>query len=163
MTCIGTFQQSLWLRPSLHNLDFNLNQSVEQNDDCIFYIDVKDNDEPLFAYCPVNQTNIPEPGKPTRLVEWEPMIATDNSGDNPTITCEPPLGSYFTIIGQTSVRCTASDAYGNTNSCIFYVNIKEQGIDDVSVPLLTTDQSVKELIPQLGPRLLFRNFHYGRA
>ncbi len=72
----------------------------------------------------MSQTHTTEPGKPTRLVEWESPVATDNSRDNVTITCDRESGSNF-VIGQTAVTCIASDAYGNSNSCsIFYVDVR---------------------------------------
>ena len=79
-----------------------------------------------MTMCPGSQTTSTEPGKSTALVEWELPVATENSTDSLTITCDPASGTHFTI-GQTSVTCTALDAYGNSSSCIFYVDVK--GID----------------------------------
>ena len=84
---------------------------------------ISDNENPLFDSCPINQTTATESGKATRFVEWDHPIATDNSGDTLTITCDHASGTNFTI-GQTPVTCTALDAYGNSNSCIFYVDVK---------------------------------------
>ena len=84
--------------------------------------DFLDNDDPLIESCPPDQTFTTEPGKPTRWIEWESPIATDNSGDSPTITCDPVSETNFTI-GKTSVTCTALDAYGNNNSCTFYIDV----------------------------------------
>ncbi len=60
------------------------------------------------------------------MCEWEYPIATDNSGDNPTVTCDHTWGTNFTI-GQTLVKCTAFDAYGNSNEnyyyCSFYIHV----------------------------------------
>ena len=72
--------------------------------------------------CPGHQAVTTESDKPTQLLEWEPPIATDNSRDDPTVTCNPPSGSNFNI-GQTSVTCTAVDAHGNSKNCIFYVDV----------------------------------------
>ncbi len=84
---------------------------------------ILDKQDPIFEFCPENHTNTTEPGKPTCMVEWEHPIATDNSGDNPTVTCDRTSGTNFPI-GQTLVRCTAFDAYGNSNeNCHFYIHI----------------------------------------
>ena len=83
---------------------------------------ISDDEDPLFENCPVNQIFTTEPGKPTRLVQWE-LAATDNSGDSTNVTCDPASGRNF-VIGQTSVTCTASDAYGNNNNCVFYIDVK---------------------------------------
>ena len=93
-----------------------------------------DKEDPVFEYCPANQTVTTEPCKPTRLIQWE-SHATDSSGDSLTVTCDPATPSNFTI-GQTSVTCIALDAYGNSNSCIFYVDVKG------NCPLTRFDQKV---------------------
>ncbi len=85
-----------------------------------------DNEDPVLN-CPEHENITTEPGKPTSLLEWESPTATDNSKENVTITCDPASGSNFTI-GQTSVTCTAVDAYGNSNNCIFYLDVKGKSI-----------------------------------
>ena len=84
--------------------------------------------------CPEHQTTTTDPGKPTRLVKWDPSIATDNSGENTTTMCDPASGSDFAI-GQTSVTCIASDSSGNSKSCIFYVDVAGKSLSNMTIAL----------------------------
>ncbi|XP_072041651.1 uncharacterized protein [Amphiura filiformis] len=93
-------------------------------DTCSFYIDVKDNEDPVLESCLANQTTNTDPGQPTAMVLWQGPIATDNSGLNPTVTCDPASGTDFAI-GITNVTCTALDGFGNVNNCSFYVDVKD--------------------------------------
>ncbi len=88
----------------------------------MFWFFLIDNETPVFQTCPANQTYNTDPAKSAALFEWQHPIATDNSGDRPTVVCEPPSGSNFTI-GITHVNCTAVDGHGNKNSCLFYVDV----------------------------------------
>ncbi len=56
------------------------------------------------------------------MIEWQDPPATDNSGDSPTVVCNPPSGTSFDI-GVTRVTCIALDGYKNNDSCSFYVDI----------------------------------------
>ena len=50
------------------------------------------------------------------------VTATDQCAPSPQVICVPPSGSIFPI-GQTTVLCTALDAWGNSNQCSFLVNV----------------------------------------
>ncbi|XP_072041370.1 hyalin-like [Amphiura filiformis] len=91
---------------------------------CSFYVDVKDNGDPVLESCPANQTTNTDPGQPTAMIVWQEPIATDNSGLNPTVKCDPASGTDF-VIGKTNVTCTALDGFGNANNCSFYVHVKD--------------------------------------
>ncbi|XP_072017520.1 hyalin-like [Amphiura filiformis] len=91
-------------------------------DSCSFYANVIDNEDPVLAPCPANQTTVTNPGQATALITWEGPVATDNSGDIPTVTCYPPSGTNLTI-GRTNVTCMAVDVSGNKESCSFYTNV----------------------------------------
>ncbi len=81
-----------------------------------------DNENPILESCPANKTSYNDPGQSTALIVWQDPSATDNSGDSPTVVCNPPSGTNFTI-GSTNVTCTALDGYGNQGNCSFYVDI----------------------------------------
>ncbi|XP_072041456.1 hyalin-like [Amphiura filiformis] len=91
---------------------------------CSFYVDVKDNEDPVLASCPANQITNTDPGQPTAMIEWQGLIATDNSGLNTTVMCDPASGTDF-VIGKINVTCTALDGFGNVNNCSFYVDVKD--------------------------------------
>jgi hypothetical protein len=51
------------------------------------------------------------------------VTANDQCAPSPQVTCVPPSGSLFPI-GQTTVMCTALDAWGNSNQCSFLVSVR---------------------------------------
>lgn len=62
------------------------------------------------------------------------VSAIDNCDENPTVTADPPSGSYFKV-GQTLVTITAEDRSGNTSTCTFTVTVEagsEPEVTDVS-------------------------------
>ena len=87
----------------------------------ILVIYVSDKESPTIE-CPANQTRNTDYGKSTAFIEWQDPLASDNSGDRPTVVCHPPSRTSFAI-GSTRVNCIARDGYGNKNKCYFYVNI----------------------------------------
>ena len=82
-----------------------------------------DNEPPVLVPCPTNQTKSIGFGRVTSTIEWINPEASDNSDANPTVVCSPSSGSDFGI-GKTQVTCTATDRYGNSNSCYFVVKVQ---------------------------------------
>ena len=63
------------------------------------------------------------------------VSAVDDCDENPTVTSDPPSGSFFPV-GPTLVTVTATDRSGNTSTCTFTVNVEAGGeaeVEDVSV------------------------------
>jgi hypothetical protein len=56
-------------------------------------------------------------------VNYTKPTATDNCDTAPVVSCDPPSGRLFPI-GTTTVKCTASDACGNSAECTFEVEVK---------------------------------------
>ena len=83
----------------------------------LLYLD----NEPPNVRCVEDQSRATDEGKPTAMVEWEPPVVSDNSG-NVSVTCDPKSGTNFTI-GQTPVTCAAVDGNGNRAVCSFSVNV----------------------------------------
>ena len=54
------------------------------------------------------------------------VSAVDDCDENPTVTSDPPSGSFFPV-GSTLVTVTAMDVSGNTSTCTFTVNVEEGG------------------------------------
>ena len=52
------------------------------------------------------------------------VSAVDECDENPTVTSDPPSGSFFHI-GPTLVTITAKDRSGNTSTCTFTVTVEE--------------------------------------
>ncbi|XP_072041428.1 hyalin-like [Amphiura filiformis] len=100
------------------------------NNSCSFNVVIQDNEDPVLASCPANQTTNTDPGQPTAMVVWQGPIATDNSDVSTTVMCDPASGHGF-VIGITNVTCTAVDGFRNVNSCSFYADV-----NDVENPIL---------------------------
>ncbi|XP_072017008.1 uncharacterized protein [Amphiura filiformis] len=83
---------------------------------------VTDNEKPVLESCPANQTTNATSGTWTATIVWHEPTATDNSGNLPTVICDPPSGNDFAI-GQTPVTCTASDRSRNSETCSFYIDV----------------------------------------
>ena len=75
---------------------------------------------PTFEVCPDNQALFGKPGQSTTVAVWQHPEATDNSGNKPTVTCSHMSGSHFAI-GDTLVKCEASDNWGNIEICRFNI------------------------------------------
>jgi hypothetical protein len=76
---------------------------------------------PPTMTCPTNIVVDVDPGQYTKSnVAWV-VAATDNCAVT-NLVSEPPSGSTFPW-GLTTVKCTATDASGNTNSCTFTVTV----------------------------------------
>ena len=88
---------------------------------CHLSLYIEDLEAPKFNVCK-NITERTDPGMATALVIWTGPVATDNSGIDPNITCEPSSGYNFSI-GTNNVTCNATDNNGNTATCTFDVTI----------------------------------------
>ena len=80
----------------------------------------------IISNCPSDQTII---GQSFAEVNWTKPEATDNSGQEPTVTCSTESGSQFGS-GTTTVTCQAIDSAKNHATCSFTVQIKGIEIDD---------------------------------
>jgi hypothetical protein len=62
------------------------------------------------------------------------ITARDDSGQPPTVTCDPVSGAYF-LRGITTVSCIAADAAGNEASTSFRVFVANPALGDIDVSL----------------------------
>ena len=97
---------------------------ITENESFFFsdQIVISDEESPRFEVCPSNQTISTEPGQATAVVAWSDLKATDNSDQEPNITCVPKSRTQFPI-GQTYVLCQAQDMGGNLEVCNFVVDV----------------------------------------
>jgi len=79
----------------------------------------RDSTPPVLTV-PADRT-VPTSGT-SAAVAWPATTATDNLTAAPATSCAPPSGSTFSL-GRTTVRCTASDAAGNTTTRSFNVTV----------------------------------------
>ena len=81
-----------------------------------------DNEAPKLV-CKDDQSFQTDEGEPTAIVQREEAIrVSDNSGSVSHVSCNPQLGTNFSI-GLTAVSCEAVDESGNRAKCSFQVNV----------------------------------------
>ena len=81
-----------------------------------------DAERPEIISVPSNITQNTDPSLNTGTVEWTPPMATDNSGENVTLTSSHnPRDSFH--IGTTTVTYTATDLYSNEATASFDVTV----------------------------------------
>jgi hypothetical protein len=95
---------------------------------CTFTVTVNDTEPPTIT-CPSNIiVQTPTPGAICAVVNFPPPVASDNC-PGVTVVCSPPSGSCLKP-GITIVTCIATDAAGNTASCIFLVTVFDTCLQD---------------------------------
>lgn len=100
---------------------------------CSFSVTVNDNEYPVFSSCPLNITASNSPGSCSAVVNWPPLVASDNCAGMAIFqTAGLPSGSAFPV-GVTNVAFTAADVYGNSTTCSFTVTV-----NDVEAPVFSS-------------------------
>jgi hypothetical protein len=108
---------------------------------CTFTVTVVDNVNPTIT-CPANITTNTDPGQCTAVVTFTPTAMDNCLGV--TTSCTPASGSAFAK-GTTTVTCTATDASGNTSTCMFTVTVNDNEAPTAVCPgniTTTTDSGV---------------------
>jgi gliding motility-associated-like protein len=88
---------------------------------CTFNVIVQDAIKPLITGC-LSDITVNANASCQAVVNWTPPTFTDNCSGTMTSTRAP--GSTFNL-GTTAVTYTASDAAGNTSTCIFNVIVQD--------------------------------------
>jgi hypothetical protein len=87
----------------------------------LFSVVVRDTTDPVLSGVP-GDTSVTTANPSGAAVSWPAPTAHDSVGGNLAVTCSPASGSTFPV-GTTTVRCSASDASGNTASATFRVTV----------------------------------------
>ena len=87
---------------------------------CSFTVTIIDTQPPAIT-CSSNIIANAPAGQNSVVVNYAAPTATDNC-PNVRASCAPPSGSLFPV-GVTAVTCTAVDAAGNSNTCVFTVTV----------------------------------------
>ncbi|NOT36141.1 MAG: HYR domain-containing protein [Saprospiraceae bacterium] len=101
--------------------------AVDPNDEtirsfCIQYIHLEDKESPNLHGCP-KDTSVFSNDKCFALLSWKAPSFSDNCS-NFCVKSSHPNGSTFSI-GNTKVTFTATDECGNSITCSFTINVKE--------------------------------------
>ncbi|XP_022111822.1 uncharacterized protein LOC110991038 [Acanthaster planci] len=100
---------------------------------CQFKITVQDKEKPKIT-CPADMTNeSPDQGQSYATITYQSPEATDNSGINPSVSCDKKQGQQFPV-GSAKVTCTAVDKAGNSETCSFMVVVKDTMPPEVNCP-----------------------------
>ncbi|XP_070549855.1 hyalin-like [Ptychodera flava] len=111
---------------------------------CTFIVNVTDIIGPMVT-CPANITVENDEGNLTAVVTFSGESATDNSGQELSVTCYPPSNSVFDFGGNV-VTCYSTDLAGNVGTCSFAVTVQD-----------TTDPRVR------CPPRTFSDYDYGNT
>ncbi|XP_071942998.1 hyalin-like [Antedon mediterranea] len=133
-------------------VQYNVSDSAGNfNDSCNFVIIVEDNESPMID-CPTNVTSnnyigvgyelvnvSTDIGSPNATVTWDPPETSDNSGRLVTVMSSSFESGDMIPYGTHTITFTATDSYGNIDTCDFGLNV-EDNEDPVLVcpPNITT-------------------------
>jgi len=101
-------------------------------EECSFEVEVRDNEPPVFTNCVQDRTVQVPPGSCTASYQWIEPTAVDNCG-SVDLTSTHSSGSTF-LLGQTTVRYTATDAAGNTANCQFTITVVDEIPPSIQCP-----------------------------
>ncbi len=104
--------------------------SAGNADTCSFTVTVNDTQKPGVV-CPANIVESNEPGACSKSVSYS-ASASDNC-PGVMLVCTPPSGFVFPV-GATGVKCLATDAAGNKDSCLFTVTVSDTSKPAVACP-----------------------------
>ena len=103
---------------------YDATHSSGQSAKCIFKVNVLDTEKPATE-CPGDIVARPAHGKTEKIITYEKPEASDNCGiQSLERTSGPDSGSAFPI-GDKDITFTATDAAGNTSTCVFRVSVLE--------------------------------------
>ncbi|XP_071942787.1 hyalin-like [Antedon mediterranea] len=119
-------------------VQYNVSDSAGNfNDSCNFVIIVEDNESPMI-YCPTNVTSnnyirvgyelvnvSTDIGSPNATVTWDPPETSDNSGRLVTVMSSSFESGDMIPYGTHTITFTATDPYGNIDTCDFGLNVED--------------------------------------
>ncbi|XP_071943021.1 hyalin-like [Antedon mediterranea] len=107
------------------------------NYSCSFVITVEDNERPMID-CPTNVTSTnyigegfgllnvrTDQGSQNSTVTWDPSVTSDNSNETVTVLSSPYESGDMIPIGTHTITFTATDPYGNFDTCDFYIVVED--------------------------------------
>ncbi|SEP79506.1 HYR domain-containing protein [Neolewinella agarilytica] len=104
---------------------------------CSFMLTLLDNTPPTIS-CPPTQEIFVDGSCTEVLPDYIPLAtAADNCSPAPAIAQNNPAGTSLTGLGTEMVTLTADDGNGNTSSCTFMVEVKDNTPPELSCPPLS--------------------------
>ncbi|XP_071942878.1 hyalin-like [Antedon mediterranea] len=119
-------------------VQYNVSDSAGNfNDSCSFVITVEDNESPMID-CPTNVTSnnyiregyglvnvSTDIGSPNATLTWDPPVTRDNSGGLVTVMSSSFESGDMIPYGTHTITFTATDLYGNIDTCDFGLNVED--------------------------------------
>ncbi|XP_071842391.1 uncharacterized protein [Apostichopus japonicus] len=102
--------------------------SAGDSNSCVFNVNVLafvSPNIPPVANCPADVTELSVQGNFGGFVEFNNAVCSDSEDPAGSIiaSCDRQSGSFFQGLGITVVTCTCRDSAGDSNSCVFNVNV----------------------------------------
>ena len=97
---------------------------------CSFSVRVIDNEAPTVT-CPANMLVVLPPGQCDVALNYSATVSDNCPGA--TVSCSPASGSVLGK-GVVSVTCTGRDTSGNTSTCSFSVDVRDQEAPTITCP-----------------------------
>jgi hypothetical protein len=106
-----------------------------------FTVTVVESDKPVLFLQVPDDIAVEADGADGRVVTF--TVTTNGSSDpNPSVSCTPSSGSLFAV-GTTTVRCTATDSYGQSVERSFDVNV----VDTIAPIISSVTATPNVLVP----------------
>ena len=106
----------------IHILTFTVTDNCGQESSCDTELVLQDPVPPVLT-CPADATIIAQCDTMGIFYNFNPPVAFDNCG-NPIVVCDHQPGDFLPL-GTTTICCTATDDFGNTNQCCWDVTVED--------------------------------------
>ncbi|PIK60736.1 hypothetical protein BSL78_02300 [Apostichopus japonicus] len=102
--------------------------SAGDSNSCVFNVNVLafvPTNIPPVATCPADVTVVSVQGNNGSVANFDNATCSDSESSPGSViaTCDRQTGSFFQGLGITAVTCTCTDSAGDSNSCVFNVNV----------------------------------------
>lgn len=104
---------------------------------CTILITVQDNQLPTIT-CPASVTLNNTPGQCGTVVSYPTPVASDNCQLTGLGHTSGGMSGDFFPVGSTNVTWTATDAAGNTNTCVFNITVADIQLPSITCPAQQT-------------------------
>lgn len=102
--------------------------------DCSFTVTMQDTTRPTLS-CPPSQSLQVDANCSATIPDYRPMATSaDNCTTNPTLVQTPAAGAVINAPGGQALTITATDFYGNVDSCIFSLAVQDTFAPSITCP-----------------------------
>lgn len=118
---------------------FQVHDSLGNNNDCSFTIDIFDNEKPKISCDGLAKMLDTDPGHCYAMYEYTAPVGTDNCHADTVLTNTPDVNpARFPGLKTSLVEYTATDPDGNFDTCSFQVTVQDREDPVISCPVTIT-------------------------